>query len=262
VTDPTGDSGRPPPSTLNELAAVLTDYDRSRPRSLQHQLGPSELGTRCAAQIARKLAGCPTRPAGVPWAPLQGEAVHSLMEKVVAHWNTRCGYTRWLSEQHLHLDAELTGRCDAYDCDHEMVVDWKHAGKSTITKVTTAQKTGKPTRVQIRQDYRVQAHLYGLAYERAGRPVRWVRLVFLAREASYRGSAEWTERYIPEVGLAALDRYYQVVEAVGRLPLADDRDRIADIPATPGDGCYFCPFRRDGQSADWGGCPGTSSHWP
>ena len=45
----------PPPSTITELRQVLMDFEASRPRTMQRNLGPSELGTPCQQQIARKL---------------------------------------------------------------------------------------------------------------------------------------------------------------------------------------------------------------
>ncbi|MGL5910292.1 MAG: hypothetical protein ACRCZP_09845, partial [Phycicoccus sp.] len=176
-----------PPSTIDELRSVLIDYGASRPRSMQRRLGPSELGTPCQQQIARKLAGAPRRPVTDPmWAPFQGTAIHASMEQVVAYWNQRLGRDRWLVEEELEVDPGLPGvegirgHSDAYDTDQSMVIDWKAVGKTALDKLRSAKRAGKPAAEQISPEYRVQAHLYGRGQERKGRPVQWVRLVLLA----------------------------------------------------------------------------------
>ena len=255
--------------TIAELRDVLISSDASRPRSRQVRLGPSELGTACQQQIARKLAGAPRRPVTAPtWAPFQGTAVHAEMEKVVDHWNTSLGRTRWLAEDTLTVDPgiggveAITGHGDAYDLDHQMVVDWKHVGTTALNKLRTAQRLGKPADQQVSPEYRVQAHLYGLGHERKGRPVRHVRLVLLARSWQYDDSAEWTEEYRPDVAHAAVLRYYATHDLLTALGVADRPGFITGVPATPsGDACKWCPFHRPGQPSDWDGCAGdTAAH--
>jgi hypothetical protein len=251
----------PPPSTVGELRDVLIGYDASRPRSMQVRLGPSELGTPCQAQIARKLAGAPRRPVTSPtWAPWQGTAVHAEMEHVVAFWNGTLGRERWLAEDELQIDEEIRGHGDAFDVDHAMVVDWKHVGTTALTKLRTAKRMRKPPEQQVSQEYRVQAHLYGRGHELKGRPVRFVRLVLLARSWQYDDSDEWTEAYDPTIAFRAIDRYYATKDLLAGLNVAGDPDAIAAVPTSPGkDTCAWCPFRRAGQASDWHGCAGDEA---
>ncbi|GIE84589.1 hypothetical protein [Actinoplanes regularis] len=210
----------PPPSTVRELRQVLISYEASRPRSMQRELGPSELGTPCQQQIGRKLAGAPRKPIDAPtWAPFQGTAVHASMEDVVAHWNKQLGRERWLAEDRLVVTPSapntggrpdypsVAGSGDAFDQDHDMVVDWKHVGKTALEKLDRALRMGKPTAEQVSPEYRTQGHLYGLGHKAKGRPVRYVRLVLLARDYDYDKSREWTEPYDEEIALAAIGRY-------------------------------------------------------
>lgn len=259
----------PPPSTVAELRQILIDYDASRPRSLQKRLGPSELGTPCQQQMARKLAGAPRRPINAPtWAPFQGTAVHAEMEKVVAHWNRQLGRERWLAEDDLEVDPGLPdvegirGHGDAYDLDHQMVVDWKHVGITALTKLRTAKRLNKPIDQQVSPEYRVQAHLYGRGHERKGRPVEHVRLVLLARSWQYDDSDEWTEPYDPDIAYLAIDRYYATVQLLDDLDVAANPMLIAAVPASPSkDACHWCPFNRPGQPSGWDGCAGdTATH--
>lgn len=246
-----------PPSTITELRQVLIDYDASRPRSMQVALGPSELGTPCQQQMARKLAGAPRRPVDAPvWAPFQGTAVHAEMEKVVAHWNEQLGRVRWLAEDDLQIDDEISGHGDAYDLDYQMVVDWKHVGSTALNKLRAAKRAGKPAKDQVSQDYRIQAHLYGLGHEIKGRPVRHVRLVLLARSWQYDDSDEWTEPYNPQLVDWALKRYYATKDMLAAVGPAN----VALVPAAPSsDACKFCPFKRPGQPSDWAGCAGDEA---
>lgn len=248
-----------PPSTVATMRDVLADLDASRPRSQQTALGPSELGTPCQRQIAMKLAGIPrqlpdSRP---PWAPMQGTAIHTLMEEALRFHNQQLGRERWIIEERLHMDAEISGSGDAYDTDHAMVVDWKYVGATALRKV---KRKTVPNEQLVSPDYRVQAHLYGYGHARAGRPVKWIRLVLLARSHNYDDSAEWTEAYNPEIAIRALDRYYATQDLIGPngLNLAANPKLWPVVPAAPGDACTWCPFRRAGGPADQTGCPGNT----
>jgi hypothetical protein len=259
----------PPTSTITELRAVLIDFEASRPRSMQVALGPSELGTPCQQQMARKLAGAPRRPIVDPtWAPFQGTAVHASMENVVSYWNDRLGYERWLAEDRLVVDPGLPGddgqlqdgiegNGDAFDLDFGCVVDWKLVGKTALEKLRRGIRMNKPPAEQVSPEYRVQGHLYGVGHARKGRVVRYIRLVLLARSHDYDESAEWTEEFRPEIAHAALNRYWGTHDLLAALDVATDPDMIAAVPSAPSrDACKWCPFFRPGQPTDWQGCAG------
>jgi hypothetical protein len=247
----------PPPSTLDEIAGALMRYEASRPRTVQTTLGPSELGTPCSRQIAMKLAGVQRHERGLPWAPMCGTAVHSLMEDVLTRENERLGRQRWVIEETVHLDDELTGHGDAYDTDHALVIDWKYTGTTARRK---AARKSIPNDQLVSAEYRVQAHLYGLGHENAGRPVTHVRLVMLARSHDYGESVEWTEAYRPDIAIDAMTRFYAIRDRVINNDMATHPERLADIEATPGEACKWCPFRRlpvpGGPDVDATGCVG------
>lgn len=231
------------PSTLGELRSVLIAYEHQRPRSRQVALGPSEIGTPCAQQIARKLIAGPQAPAQEPaWAPFQGTAVHNSMNDVIAFWNALEGRERWLPMRRLTIAPGLEGDGDAYDTDHETVVDWKHVG---ITALKELRSKGT-----VSQEYRVQTHLYGRGYALLGRPVKAVRVVLLARSWKFDDSEEWTEPYDEALALEAIERYEKIkayIEAGGD---------VLGVRATPSSKCWWCPFRQPGGPADANGCPG------
>lgn len=247
----------PPPSTLAVMRDVLGDLDASRPRSMQTRVGPSELGTPCQRQLAYKIAGAPRRLPDnrPPWAPMQGTAVHGLMEEALQYHNRQLGYQRWVIEERLHMDDEISGSGDAFDLDTGTVVDWKHVGTTALREV---KRKTIPNHLLVKQEYRIQGHVYGYGHERAGRDVRWIRLVFLARSHDFNDSAEWTEAYNPNIAINALDRYYATQDLIGTLDVANNPDMWGLVPAVPGKACTWCPFKRLGGPADGTGCPGDT----
>lgn len=247
-----------PASTVRELNDVLIRYVGAQDRTMQVELGPSELGGACAAQIARKLAGAPEKPTRtVMWAPFQGTAVHAEMEKVVDFWNGEIGSKRVLAEQTLKIDDGIIGHADAYDSFWNMVIDWKHTGTTQLESVRRAQRKGLPPAEQVKQVYRVQGHLYGWGFEQLGYKVEWVRLVFLARSWKFSDSVEWTERYNPDLVDWAINRYDSIKATLAALDVANNHERIALIQPTPGEDCGFCPFNSGGGGENsWASCPG------
>jgi len=252
----------PPPSTLAEMKDALTRYENSRPRTTQTTLGPSELGTPCDRQIALKLAGVQRHERGLPWAPMCGTAVHGLMEQVLHAENARLGRERWIIEQKVQLDDELSGHGDAFDTDWGMVVDWKYTG--TTARRKAARKT-VPNSELVSVEYRTQAHLYGYGHQRAGRDVRFVRLVLLARSHDYSESVEWTEPYDEAIAVSAMTRFYAIRDAVINTNAAHYPEALIAVPAAPGEACKWCPFQRvtppGGKHVDGTGCAGnTEAH--
>lgn len=248
----------PPPSTVELMRHVLADLDDARPRSQQTTLGPSELGTPCQRQIAMKLAGLPRRlpDQRPPWAPMQGTAIHALMEQALTFHNGQLGYARWVIEEKLHIDGDVWGHGDAYDTYEKTVVDWKYVGSTALRE---AKRKTVPVHELVGQEYRVQGHLYGWGHANAGRTVRWVRLVLLARSHNYDDSTEWTEAYNPAVARWAIDRYHATRALIAGLDLAANPALWPAVPATPSDKtCNWCPFRRQGGPADGTGCPGNT----
>lgn len=246
-----------PPSTLADVHDALARYEAGRPRTVQTTLGPSELGTPCPRQIAMKLAGVQRHERALPWSAMCGTAVHDLMEKVLTAENERLGRPRWVLEQKVQLDDELTGHGDAYDTDHALVVDWKYTG---ITARRKAARKTVPNAELVSTEYRTQAHLYGLGHRNAGRPVRYVRLVLLARSHDFTESVEWTEEYREDIALDAMTRFYAIRDKVAELDAARLPERLSWVDAEPGEACKWCPFRRPtppgGMDVDATGCIG------
>lgn len=250
--DPEPEPGPEPDSTLAELRDALVEYERASPRTVQVQIGPSEICVPCDRRLGFRLRGAPEQPDGrVKWAPMQGTAVHALVADVMTAANARLGRERWLVERKVWPDPGVYGHCDVYDVDTECVIDWKLVGKTTLAK---ARGRHGPS-----PQYRGQGHLYARGWQRAGYTPQWVRIVFLARSHDIGESVEWTEPYSRRQADAAMDRMYRVLALTGALGVDGDPSMWGAVPALPSADCRLCPYYRRGRPADDTGCPGDEA---
>lgn len=71
----------PAPSVWPTIRGHIVDMVTHQPRSLQREIGPSELGTQCLHCLARKLTGHTTEEIrDVAWLPFIGTSVHAQFE--------------------------------------------------------------------------------------------------------------------------------------------------------------------------------------
>ena len=62
-----------------EIRGIIEDHITNQPRSLQKEIGPSELGTDCLHCLAARLAGWEKRQSAA-WLPFIGTCVHERFE--------------------------------------------------------------------------------------------------------------------------------------------------------------------------------------
>jgi hypothetical protein len=202
----------------NAIDALVADALNNQPRSQQKLIGPSEIGTSCIRCLARKLAGVEKLPpqgiADVAWLPAIGTAVHAMLEQMFDKDNlskSSNGETpRWLIEEKLVIgkigDHEITGSCDLYDLETNTVIDHKVVG---ATKLTSIPKKGPG------DQYRVQAHLYGLGWSLRGYEVNEVAVKFYPRNnPSLLAGYFWTEKYDENIAFEALQRANDIYDSV------------------------------------------------
>lgn len=220
------------------IAAVETDW-ANHPRSLQTAIGPSEIGVPCSRQIAAKLAGAQrTNPSGDLLPAYIGTATHARLEESFEADNRRLfaegrGH-RWLTEQRVTVAPGLSGSCDLYSSwDGGMVIDHKVVGATSFRKYL---KEGPS------EQYRVQAHSYGLGFQNAGYPVARVGIFFIPKSSYLSKSFVWSEPFDPAVALNAVDRLEKIRNAVDLIGAVDDHSQLDRVPARSGDHCTFCPF--------------------
>lgn len=244
--------GGDPDLTAAELLDVIEAAIAEHPRSLQTELGPSDLGHKCSRRIGYQMLGVDTvnLHQGVAWKPTVGTAVHTWLETAFDAWNLSndpCrGAERFLVETTVEVGevngAPIYGHADLYDRVTATVVDWKVVGNPQLADY----KANGPG-----QQYRVQAHLYGRGFVRAGHPVDTVMVVFLPRADELHRRVVWYEPYDENVALEGLQRAEGIALATQALGPA----ALAALP-TADAFCYRCSYFRAGSTDLTQGCPG------
>ena len=247
---------RPPvPPPAGSLAASVIDTVKhaaaAAPRSVQQEVGPSEIGTPCVRRLGYRMLDWDPKPNRDtdPWAATIGTAVHAWMASTYEAENTRLGRERYLVEHRVHLPGGISGCADLFDRDTGGVRDWKITGPERLKGY---RKNGPG------DQYRAQAHLYGLGLQLAGETVREVAIVFLPRGGRIDALHVWSETYDPLVAVAALKRYRAVWDFHMLLDPETHPGRWAMLP-TADAYCTYCPWFLPGSRDLSQGCPGHNT---
>lgn len=172
-------------------------------RSKQLQLGISEVGMDCRKCIARKLALKPRLIDGA-WYPFIGTAVHEQLEiGFKQNWPAEYKLEGRL-DVHEYKHLKLGGSCDMFAWQDGTVNDWKVVGKTALAEAN---------RGKVKQQYRVQAMLYGYGWERKGFDVTHVSLSFLPREGKLEDSVVAIMRYDKQLALDSLAQLESMIDA-------------------------------------------------
>jgi hypothetical protein len=171
-------------------------------RARQTVIGISEVGMDCRKCIARKLAEKPRTPDG-SWFPFIGTAVHEQLE---------LGFARWADDYkleerlfvHEYKNLKLAGSCDMFAYKAGVVNDWKVVGERAIKEATQGK---------IKNQYRVQAMLYGLGWKKKGFDVTHVALSFLPRDKDLPEAQVVMLRYDEELAMKALAELEIMIDA-------------------------------------------------
>ena len=177
-------------------------------RSHQKIIGISEVGSDCRKCVARKLAEKPKDVSG-GWFPFMGTAVHQALEDGFA---ARDWAEDYMLENRLHVFSykglELGGSCDmaaiSVAGNNLIVNDWKVVGERVIKEAAAGK---------IKQQYRVQAMLYGLGWKNKGYEVTHVTLSFLPRDKDLAEAQVVMLRYDEQVALDALSALEVMIDA-------------------------------------------------
>lgn len=246
--DSFGPPSSPEATWLKEqITSVILRAESTSPRSLQGELGASDLSNPCDRYIAYKLMGVPGRNDADPWPAIVGTGIHWWLEDAIK----RVGPQDWMTEHVLPIGDEIISHGDLFLVDKGWVVDHKSAGKDRMTEVT---KNGPPIK------YVTQVNIYGLGYELQGYSVSKVALVFYPRAGRLRDIWTWVADYEPDRAFAALDRVPRIAEQLRRLDVVGNPHRWEQVDATPTHDCGYCPFYNVERTAEQGasddGCPG------
>ncbi|MBC7308268.1 MAG: hypothetical protein H5T80_15360, partial [Dietzia sp.] len=246
-----GHAGGDPRVAFAEARAVIEHAILHHPRTLQTEIGPSELGG-CEHCVAARLAGLEQTDDGIPWLPTIGTAVHAWIEAAfIEHENNRGAQhttgLRYLTEVEVlvgHIAGRpIHGKADLVDVVVGMTTDWKIVGATTLRSA----KAGPS------DQYRTQQHLYAKGLNDAGIRIDHVSIAYLPRNAvSLDAAVWWVEPYQPEIATAALDRANRLAANIQALrDGAGEAALLAWIAALPReDGCRDC--------ARWADAPPSS----
>lgn len=234
-----------------QLIEIILWHSARAPRSLQSEIGPSEIGSPCDRQIAYRIAGIDeVNLRQDPWAAVIGTSVHRWLQEAVNDWVSHHGVQdRYFTELELELLDLIRGHCDLYDAESQTVIDWKTVGPNALKDVEAGR---------IKTGYMIQTHLYGYMFAQQDIPVKRVALVFVPRASSLNRLRVWSALYDENVALTALARLGGIAATVQDLDLLTQNHLWAQVPAEPGDHCAFCPHFESHRlkDADATGCPG------
>lgn len=170
-------------------------------RSYQTIIGISEVGSDCRKCVARKLAGKPKKPDG-SWYPFIGTAVHQALEDGFERWDDYKLEGR--IEVHEYKSLKLGGSCDMFAYKAGVVNDWKVVGERALKEAASGK---------IKDQYRIQAMLYGLGWKKKGFDVTHVALTFLPRDTDLSNAQVVMLRFDEQMALNALAELEIMIDA-------------------------------------------------
>lgn len=236
----------------SELTEIIRWADKNSPRSLQTDLGPSELGSPCDRRLGYRMAGVDSVNRQFdPWAAIVGTAIHSWLEKAIKDWCAAHGNTNWVVEQLIQITDVIRSHPDLFNVARGTVIDHKSAGPDVMKKV---RAEGPPI------GYQIQTMCYGYAYEKLGYKVNKVALAFYPRSGWLKNMYVWTAKYDRSIAELALNRPPSIAATLLQLDVLSEPHRWEQVPATPSNDCGWCPWYNQNLTREQGasdqGCPG------
>lgn len=235
-----------------ELIEIIQWADQNSERSQQIGLGASEVGMECTRRLAYRMASVPSihrRMDG--WPAIVGTSIHAWMEKAVNRFQeAHKGETHWFTEMQVLANPMIKGHTDLYEARRGLVLDWKFPSTDNLKKMT---KDGWS------QQYRIQAHLYGMGHVNAGRKVERVGVIAIGRQGSLKTVYCKTEAYDESVAQWAVDRVYKLGDFLISSDVVKNPGVFDEVPAVPSRLCGYCPWwnRNMMTGASDKGCPGA-----
>jgi len=196
----------------NLLSKSLLAFDNSRDRSLQVEIGPSQVGG-CRRQVWHQLKNTPeTNPNTESLAAILGTFIHSGVAEAIKREDPFGD--NFLIEQEF-VTGDLKGHCDLYIKDMKTVVDWKTTKLKSLRYFPSAQQ-------------RMQVQLYGYLLTANGYEVENVALVAIPRDGEMAQIKTHVEPYNPEMaqeGLRWLEEVKQLAIS-SESPPAPEKDPV------------------------------------
>jgi hypothetical protein len=222
------------PNHRQLIKDMISDHMARHERSLQSEIGVSEVGTPCVRKLVYKLGGMPeTNERKNSWRPTVGTAVHAWLAEACLAYNATYDIERFLVERSVspgEIDGvPLTGHGDVYDVASKTVLDWKVVGPTTLKDV----RAHGPSIT-----YRVQIHGYGEGFSALGHEVETVAIVYLPSNGELSDMVYWSEPFQPAIIARALSRATHLVQAAKLIGWGE----LARLSFTATDYCEHCPW--------------------
>ena len=204
------------------------------PRSLQTEIGASEIGSGCDRQISYKANGIVPVNYRDPLRLLAGTGMHLALAEVFDRVNANSG--RFLVEYPVSYRG-LRGHVDLYDRQLRTVVDWK---SSTLSKIRHIRHDG------VNAAYRTQVQCYAAGLREAGEDPLKVAILFVPFDGTLEEIYPFVEPVARQVVDDAIDRYERIA----------GQGHPANVTPTPSRLCPWCDHYRPGSKDLTVGCPG------
>lgn len=217
----------------------LVDIAGTQPRSLQAALGPSEIGQGCRRRLAFRLAGTPIVNLPDPIKALFGTAMHALLAEAFERIDG--GSHRYLVEHRVSYQG-VSGKVDLIDRYKRRLIDWK---TTSLSRIKQYRRDGVPT------NYVVQTCIYAEGAIAEGELIDDVVLVFIPRDGELKDIWAWATQPNKAVADDWIKRMHDIEHA-----LSKSTTTPADIEATPGPMCGYCPNYRKSAADLSVACPG------
>jgi hypothetical protein len=191
------------------LITVLHQDDASKPRSLQTQIGPSEIGG-CRRKVWYKLNDQPETNFNLKkLAAIMGTAIHNKIENAILKIDPNS--EKYLVEAEVEYDG-IKAHIDLFVPETGDVIDWKTVKVKNLGYFPSTQQ-------------RWQVQVYGYLLEKSGKgKVNRVSLVAIARDGDEDDVKVHSEPYDESIALTALNWLTLVRQAtVAPEPEKDER---------------------------------------
>lgn len=186
------------------LLHVLHTKDASRSRSVQTQVGPSELGG-CRRKVWYRLNAQPeTNENQSKLAAIMGTAIHAAIEEAIGHIDPEG--KEYLVETEVAF-GDMKAHVDLFVPETGAVIDWKTSKVKNLSYFPSKQQ-------------RWQVQVYGYLLAKNGYDVKTVNLVAIARDGSEKDVKVHTEVYDEAVAREALE-WLNEVKGSETLPAAE-----------------------------------------
>jgi len=215
-----------------DLVGLIETRSANAPRSLQKELGISDISHPCNRKLAMSVLNVPRcNPEYDRLPAIIGTAVHAWLDDAAGYANSQLDRIRWLRETRVTITDDLAGNSDLFDCDTGSVIDWKVLGTSSFKKNVK----------RLADNYRRQCQIYGYGFERAGHTVNYVGALLIPKSGLLTDAYLQLEPYDPAVVSEVLENRSRVMKLVDDLDVANNLQLLEIFEKKPL-GCLFCPY--------------------